>query len=310
MAHGSNEDHHADAASLFRRRFVLLLFVWGIQVQAEQKPDFVFTQSVGAMLNPLGFLADSRILYRKPLARDTSVLFRTSRFEAGIINEWSPADEMFGIGCNIEPIAVFNMWVKAGVYENYRLFGFGYRRIDGKNGPYHDSIAAVIPQENRSGMRITLAPSLKLKIGPVVFADNPTCNRIDIFSEEGYFYDIRTALPHAVHDFNFVNDVVLLYEWNGFLMTGLNHNLLYVAGTEVRQQKLGVVAILTPPTRRIRDLFLLVTGGGYIESDFRRHTSYVALLSGFEVPIRKTHEKSSGETPSGPAAALHEGIVR
>ena len=267
------------------RPLYILIFVFAGTVAAERQPEFVFTQSVGAMLNPLGFLADSRVLYRAPLSQDTGILFRSTKFEAGIVNEWSPADEMFGIGCNIEPLAVFNVWVKAGIYEHYRLFGFGYRRMEGKNGPYHDTIIDDIPQENRTGSRITIAPSLKLMVGPVIVADNFTCNRIDLFNTEEYFYDIRTALPHYSHDFDFNNDVIMLYEWNERLRTGLNHNLIYVRGTGVRQQMLGVMIISTPSTKKIRDLFGLVTGGMYLESEVRNHTFYIAALGGFEIPV-------------------------
>jgi hypothetical protein len=268
-------------------RIVVPLLVIFSTVHSERHPEFVFTQSVGGILNPLGFLADSRVLFRVPLSQDTGILFRTTRFETGIINEWSPADEMFGIGCNIEPLAVFNVWVKAGIYENYKLFGFGYRRLEGKNGSYHDTLIDDIPQENRTGSLITIAPSLKLKVGPVIVADNFTCNRIDLFNTGEYFYEIRTALPHYSHDYNFINDVIALYEWNSRLRTGLNYNLVYIRGTQVRQQRLGGMVISTPRTKKLRELFGLVTCGIYLESEVRNHTFYIAALGGFEIPLGK-----------------------
>ena len=259
-------------------------------VVAERQPELVFIQSIGGILNPLGFLADSRVLYRVPLSQDTGILFRTAKFETGVINEWSPADEMFGIGCNIEPLAVFNIWIKAGFYGNYRLFGFGYRRLEGKNGPYHDSIIGDIPQENRAGSRITVAPSLKLKAGPVIVADNVACNRIDLFNTGEYFHEIRTALPHYSHDFDFINDVIMLYEWNERLRIGCNYNLVYIYGTEVRQQKLGAMVIVSPSTKKLKNVFGLITAGGYLESDVRNHTFYIAALGGFEVSLTRNGE--------------------
>ena len=275
---------HRNIIPLFSRTIFVMLFFVGA-VPAERQPELVFTQSVGGILNPLGFLADSRVLYRVPLSQDTGILFRSTKIEAGIINEWSPADEMFGIGWNIEPLAIFNVWIKAGLYENYRLFGFGYRRLDGKNGRYHDSIVGDIPQENRAGSRITVAPSLKLKVGPVIIADNLTCNRIDLFDTEEYFYEIRTALPHYSHDFNFINDVIMLFEWSSRLRTGFNYNLVYIRGTEVRQQKLGVMVIETPSAKKLKNVFGLITAGGYLESEVRNHTFYIAALGGFEIPL-------------------------
>jgi hypothetical protein len=265
---------------------VLLLLGVLTGISAERRPELVFTQSIGGILNPLGFLSESRVLYRMPLSRDTGILFNSTKLELGIVNEWSPADEMPGIAFNIEPIALFNIWVKAGLYEQYRLFGFGYRKLDGKNGPYHDSIIADITRENRTGSRITVAPSLKMKAGPVIVADNVTCNRIDLFNTEEYFYEIRTALPHYSHDFNFINDLIVLYEWSSRLRTGVNYNLVYVHGTEVRQQKLGAMVISTPLHRKLHSLFGLVTGGIYLESQIRHHGFYIAALGGFEFPLR------------------------
>jgi len=253
--------------------------------QPLRTPGFIHTESIGACLNPLGMLIDSRVLYRIPLSQDTGILFRTSRFESGIINEWSPGDEMFGAGINIEPLAIFNLWVKAGAYENYNWFGFGYRPLAGKNGPYHDTVLSEISQKNSAALRLSIAPSLKLKIASVIVADNFTLNRIDFLHEEGYYYEIRTALPHAVHDFDCVNDVIVLYEIKNGFMTGMNHNLVYVNGTGIRQQKLGAIVIKSSSSRIFTDLFALVTGGMYLESGLRKNSPYIAALCGFEMPF-------------------------
>lgn len=266
-------------------RLIVGIIVITISVSAERHPGPVLQQNIGACLNPLGMSLDTRVLYRVPMSQDTGILFRTAKIEGGIINEWSPGDEMFGVGLNFEPIAIFNMWVKAGLYENYNVFGFGYRRLVGKAGPYHDTVLADINQENHVGTRLTIGPSLRLKVGKVIFADNFTLNRIDIFKMDGYFYEIRSTLPHAAHDFDFINDVLLLFEWNKCLLTGFDFNLVYVRGTEIRQQKLGGMIILNTPYKRLTNIFGLITGGVYLESGLRYHTPYIAALCGFEVPL-------------------------
>ena len=280
-------DTHCNVQKSLLRLSKLLIAISFITftLSAEKAPGPVLLQNLGACLNPLGMLLDTRVLYRIPLSQDTGILFRSAKFEGGFINEWSPGDELFGVGLNIEPIAIFNMELKAGLYENYSAFGFGYQRIAGKNGPYHDTVLADIPQENHAGTRLTLAPSLKLKAGPVIVADNFTCNRIDFFSTDGYFYEIRTALPHATHDVDVINDLLLLYEWNKRWLTGFNYNLVYVRGTEIRQQKLGGMIIFNTPHKRFTNLFGLITGGMYLESELRYHTPYIAALCGFEVPV-------------------------
>jgi hypothetical protein len=255
-------------------------------IHAERTPEYLLQQNLGACLNPLGMLLDSRLLFRIPLSQDTGILFKTSRFEIGIINEWSPADDRFGVCLNYEPLAVFNIWCKGGIYENYRLFGYGYRRLATKNAGYHDTIVAELPQHNRTGTVFTFAPSLKMKAGPVVFADNFTCNRIDIFNEDGYFYEIRTALPHATHDYDISNDVLLLYELNRKWLVGLNYNLLYVNKTEIRQQKMGGMVIFSTSNRKFHSIFGLITSGVYLESQLRNHTMYIAALTGFELRIK------------------------
>lgn len=262
---------------------ILLCGVFGLQ--AERLPEFVHQENIGACLNPLGMLLESRVFYRVPLSQDTGILWNTAKFETGLLNEWSPGDEMAGVWVNIEPVAIFSILAKAGVYGNYRLFGFGYRPLEGKTGSYHDTVLSGIPQENRFATRFTIAPSLRLRVSRLILANNFSANRIDFTATEGYYYEIRTALPHAVHDWDCSNDLLALWEKSRRLLIGVNHNLVYVAGTEIRQQKLGVMVIATASTQRFSSLFGLVTAGAYLESSLRRGTPYIAMLCGFEAPF-------------------------
>jgi len=248
------------------------------------------------MLNPVGFLSDSRLLRRIPLSQDTGILFRSSKIEFGLINQWSPADELFGVACNFEPIAVFNILLTAGIYENYRIFGFGYRSLSSKTSSYHDTIIADIPQENQTGLRITVAPSLKIKIGPLIVANNLVCTRVDMFNTQEYFYDIRTALPHYSHDVDIANDLIMLYEWNSTLLTGIDYTIVRVVKPHIQQQKLGLMAIATPSHKKLSNVFLLLTGGVYLESRYRNHTPYVAALGGFEIPLFTKHRGQTRST--------------
>ena len=284
---------------------LLLLTLLFIPSSAENRPGCILQLNLGGCLNPLGMLLDTRLLYRLPLSQDTGILFRTARLEGGIINEWSPGDEMIGFGVNIEPIAVFNLWIKAGFYENYHTFGFGYRPLDGRNGPYHDTVLADIRQRSKPGSRISLAPSLKMKLAAFVIADNFTLNRIDFFDTDEYYYEIRTALPHASHDFDYVNDLITLYEWNKKLLAGLNYNLVYVRGTAIRQQRLGGIVIYNTSRRRLTSLFGLITGGIYLESELRNHSFYIAALGGFELPLRGRKQRQNGERSASENSLLH-----
>ena len=275
-----------------RIRFIRLLFfivVFSIiNIKAERQKEYIFQQNLGLAVNPLGLLLDSRLLYRIPLSQDTGILFKTAQFEAGFINEWSPGDELFGVGINYEPLAIFNIRATGGFYENYKTFCYGYRILAGKNSPYHDTIVADLPQHTRIGTRLTVAPSLKMKVASVILADNFTFHKIDIFNEEGYFYEIRTALPHAAHDWHVANDVLLLYEVNSKVLVGGNHNLIFVKGTDIRQQKLGGMGIYTVTSgKRVRSWFGLITCGVYLESALRKHSFYIAALTGFELPLSR-----------------------
>jgi len=268
-------------------RLMLFIIVFSIiNIKAERQKEYLFQQNLGLSVNPLGLLLDTRLLYRIPLSQDTGILFKTAQFEAGFINEWSPGDELIGVGINYEPLAIFSIRFTGGFYENYKAFCYGYRILAEKNSPYHDTIVADLPQHTRTGTILTVAPSLKMKVALVILADNFTFHKIDIFNEDGYFYEIRTSLPHAAHDWNISNDVLLLYEVNRKVLVGGNHNLVFVKGTDIRQQKLGGMAIYTVASgRRIRSYFGLITCGVYLESALRKHSFYIAALTGFEFPL-------------------------
>lgn len=264
---------------------------------ANRQPELYVAQNIGGCLNPLGLIVDSRLMYSVPLSQDTGILFRTTKFEAGVINEWSPGDELAGIAVNYEPIAVFNCRFRAGFYGNYKLLGFGYRQIDNEESSWHDTSIADRHQSTRYGFRVSAEPTLKAKFSSFIFADNLSINRIDILHEDGYFYDLRTSLPHATHDFNLTNDILLLHELSNSFMYGVNHQVVKVDNTAIRQQKLGAIAIVSGSSVKYRSYFALLTAGIYLEHPFRENSPYIAALCGFEMSLPPSNKcrPSSGK---------------
>lgn len=267
------------------RAAILLTMLLIALTLAEKQPSSVFEQSAAGCINPLGFLAETRFYRRTPLYADTTLLFKTAKVEAGCFNEWSPGDECLGVQVAVEPIAFFTLSAKAGLYGVYKQFGFGYRRLKGPDGPYGNAFLATLPQESRAGSRIALVPTLQAKIASFIVVNSLAISRVDMFGSDEFFYEIRSALPHATHDYDFSNDAFLLLECTTKLTAGIQHNLVYVASSGERQQKVCGVVLYSRATKKYTRVFCALLAGGYTESKLRRGSFYAGVMGGFELPV-------------------------
>ena len=139
-------------------------------------------------------LIETGALYRIPLSESKDILWKSTKIDIGLQNGWTPGDDFFGIKLAFEPVAVFDVTVKAGYYGMFDAFGYGYYDLPSASSPYDDKARKSLDPLSVNGWWLSAAPRLKVKIGHLLAVD---CLTTDYFSMQrsGYFLEIP-----LVHD--------------------------------------------------------------------------------------------------------------
>jgi hypothetical protein len=254
-----------------------------LNASAFASQGIFFYQSAGFSLNPLGVLLDTRALYRIPLSKSENVLWKSTKLDIGLANEWTPADDFLGVRVTCEPIAIFDITLRAGYYGMFNVFGYGYYPMATATSDYGDSARKNPLSVN--GWWCSAAPNLKLKLGRFIAVDCVTANLFDM-KRSGYFLEVRSYAIHKTQDIDIQNDAYALVEINKLIMTGLNYHLLSVLGTNVFSDRLSAMAIVTPEWKRFESTFLAVVAGLYFRDPLFRMKGYVGIQAGFELKIK------------------------
>jgi hypothetical protein len=252
-------------------------------VQAVEKGLF-FQPNVAASYNPLGVLLDTRLYYRLPLSTSKDILWESTKLDVGLINEWTPADNMLGLWCNIEPIAVFDLTVKAEYYKVYRMFGYGYYKLGGPTSAYDDNSLKSLSRGSRDGYWISAAPTLKVKVASFIAADQVTINRMDL-GDDGYYLEWRSFTIHYSRDVDVLNNLYLLYEHDKEISVGVNHSLQWVKNAKGLSHRLCVLLTYSPTVPMLSNTFSALTAGMYLKDQMYEGRFYVGLLVGTDVRI-------------------------
>jgi hypothetical protein len=263
--------------------FLTSLFLLNTAVSASQ--GIFFYQSAGVSINPLGVLLDTRALYRIPLSKSQDILWKSTKLDIGLANEWTPADDFLGVRITCEPIAIFDITLRAGYYGMFNVFGYGYYPMATAASNYNDSVRKALDPLSVNGWWCSAAPNLKLKLGRFIAVDCVTANLFDM-QQKGYFLEVRSYAIHKTQDIDIQNDAYALFEINKVIMTGLNYHVLSVLGTKVFSDRLSAMAIVTPEWKRFESTFLAVVAGLYFRDPLFRMNGYVAVQAGFEIKIR------------------------
>jgi hypothetical protein len=85
--------------------YILLLILHVSGEKAVQGMNF--TQIAAASVNPQGILLTTQLFYRFPLSNKNGILWESTKLDAGINNDLSPAFENPGLFVRCEPVAFF-----------------------------------------------------------------------------------------------------------------------------------------------------------------------------------------------------------
>jgi hypothetical protein len=263
---------------------VSICFIVSNAIADKTEPGLYFSQSVGASWDPLGVILDSRLFYRNSLVNKNGILWESTKFDAGLQNEWTPADNVISARVEMEPIAVFSLVCKAGFYNMYNALGYGCFRLDSPNEAYGPQAQKSMKPANARGYWVSAAPTLKGKVWRLILMNTTTLNQLAL-NGSGYFLEVRSYLPHRTLDLDVINDTYLLAECTPWLMAGLTHHYVYVKETSVVSQQVCAMGIVTPTAPRFKSTYAALDVGTYLRDPLFARSLYLGCLVGADFRI-------------------------
>ena len=237
-------------------------------------------QNLQAGLNPVGLQLGTNLFYRMPLARKDGILWESTRIDVGISNDLSPAYDFVGAYVDIEPIAVFDLALKAQFVGYYDALDYGFRDLASYGSGFDSSALKEIDDRNASGYILSAAPTFKFAFGKIAFSDTLFMNYFNVDGGEGYFYEIYGNCVLAKRDIELYNDAYLLWVLDGGFMAGLNESLLGVPRSGYRSQTLQAVGTMNKRLSERLAVYGALTAGLYLEDRYLQYKPRVAGMVG------------------------------
>jgi hypothetical protein len=152
-----------------------MIALWlALSAEAADTPSLWARQMVGGGGWPSGLITDTRAQVRAPLYRSDSIVFQETFAGAGARIAASPAFFEVGPRLSIAPIDVFDVDVQAS-WHQYFDNDYGVRPMKGLTGTKEeDREASEYDAFGTTALSLTVAPTLKAKVGPIVAFDSWT----------------------------------------------------------------------------------------------------------------------------------------
>lgn len=209
----------------------MLTLLLALQAQAADAPSLYTRQMVGGGGWPSGLIGDTRIQARTPLYRSDSIVFQDTYAGLGARLAASPAFIEAGPRLSIAPIDVFDVEVQA---TWHRFFGnsYGMLPMADNTGTLSDERDARADETfGTSAFSLTVVPTVKLKVGPIVAFDSVTIQSFALKDpptlEQGLVYHPFWDLVIAPSDVIFEHQAAALYA----ILPGDDGPLLWVGPT-------------------------------------------------------------------------------
>lgn len=264
---------------------LMLPAVGVISTRADKtQAGLYFDQAIGASFNPLGVLLDSKLQYTFPLINKNGILWESTKVEAGFQNEWTPADNVLSARIAVEPVAFFDIVCKAGLYGMYNALGYGCYRLASPAVPYGPDAQRVLVPGDAHGYWVSVAPTLKARLGRFVALNTTTVNCLSI-DGDGYFLEIRSYLVHRTRDVDVIDNAYVLAQCTQWLLAGATYRYADVLGTKAQSQRLCAMAIVKPTPSKFKGAFAAVQAGPYLADPLFSHSVFFACLVGAEFSL-------------------------
>jgi hypothetical protein len=237
---------------------------------------FYADQNLQASYNNLGLQFGTELFYRIPLSKEKGILWESTKIDVGLANSVSPAYDFVGPFIDIEPIAIFDIALKAQFTGYYSALGYGFHDLAGYGSAFDLSAQASLPSKNTTGYELSAAPTLKFAFGRFAFSNTLHINYFNVDGGRGYFYEAIANCALAKSDVELYNDAYALYLAGKGILVGLNDSILDIPSSGYRSHTLQAVGALTRPLSDKLSLYAALAAGVYLEDRYLQYAQRAA----------------------------------
>ena len=205
--------------------------------------ELFIEQTVLGGFNYIKFNLETKLYYRLYMYKSTnSFLFKNTKADFGIENNFSLSSDMVGIFVDIKPLSFLGIRLSGYVDFMFNAMNFGYAGFDDNNVDYSFNTLFAMQKGNAFGFLFNISPYFVFKFKHFVLANNFTITYINV-GDKKYYYDPRTAILHKKSEFELINDFYLLGNINPFYIGGY-YGLTYLINSKHLSHKLGIAGII------------------------------------------------------------------
>lgn len=258
-----------------KRLFLLLaLGFFTVSANFAEAPveGFYVDQNLQAAINPLGAQLGTQVFYRMPLIKEKGILWESTKLEIGLKNNFSPAYDLVGPFLDIEPIAIFDLFLSAQFAGYYKALGYGFRDLSGYGAAFDSTALDALPMKDATGYILSAAPTLKFAYGMFAFSNTFRVSYFNVDGGSGYFYEAGGNCPLSKGDIELSNDAYALVVLGSGFMVGLNDSILAVPASGYRTQKLHAIGIYSGSLSQKTSIYAALEAGIYLEDQYLQYT--------------------------------------
>lgn len=258
--------------------FVGVMLILSAGVFAENKSGWNFDTNISMSSNGKGLTGGeigASIFNRQYIGSGEDILFKNNKIDMGIENLFTPTSNETMAYINYEPIAFFDISVKAGYTYMYKALGYGFYTFQKPDEKYDGETLKNLKAEDRFGYRIVVAPTLKFKYQNFIAVNATTINMMNM-NYDGYYLNWRSYAIEKGQDMNYSNSTYLLYEMNKCMTYGLTYDYSKVP-TSTTGQRISLMCALKPSVLKESDGYLV----GFLGKDLVANEPYIAVRAGF-----------------------------
>ena len=211
--------------------------------------------------NHIKFNLETRLYYRLYMYKNaTNFLFKGTKADFGIENNFSLSSDMVGLFVDIRPLSFLGVRISGYANFMFNIMNFGYAGFDSKDVSYSFDELYAMKKGNAFGYIINVSPYFIFKFKNFILINNLNISYVNVGDKE-YYYDPRTSILHKKSEFELINDFFLLGRISLFYIGGY-YGLTYLINSKHLSHKFGIAAMVNFKFLKERLLFNIGASAG------------------------------------------------
>ena len=211
--------------------------------------------------NHIKFNLETRLYYRLYMYKNaTNFLFKGTKADFGIENNFSLSSDMVGLFVDIRPLSFLGVRISGYANFMFNIMNFGYAGFESKDVSYSFDELYAMKKGNAFGYIINVSPYFIFKFKNFILINNLNISYVNVGDKE-YYYDPRTSILHKKSEFELINDFFLLGRISLFYIGGY-YGLTYLINSKHLSHKFGIAAMVNFKFLKERLLFNIGASAG------------------------------------------------